>query len=68
MTPDELKTIRTKLKLSQKELGQKLELGGPRPDRVIRRWEAGDAKISGPASVALRFMVSALSSTSKRAS
>jgi DNA-binding transcriptional regulator YiaG len=66
MTPKQLKAIRTKLDLTQLELGRRLELGGPRPDRVIRRWEAGTTKISGPAAVALRYMSRELKSSSAK--
>lgn len=57
MTKEELKSIRAFLGLTQRQLGEKLRLSGPHPDRTIRKWEAGNAKISGPATIALDYMM-----------
>ncbi len=61
MTPTALKQARTRLGLSQAGLG--LALSDPNSDsppvagRTVRRWEAGDCPIPGPAVVAVNFML-----------
>lgn len=49
------KTLR-KSTSPQSELGRRLRLGSD-PGRLIRRWEAGDVPVSGPASVAVEYMI-----------
>ncbi len=61
MTPAALKIARTRLGLSQAGLG--LALSDPDGDsppvdgRTVRRWEAGDCRIPGPAVVAVNYML-----------
>ncbi len=61
MTPAALKIARTRLGLSQAGLG--LALSDPDDNvppvagRTVRRWEAGDCPIPGPAAVAVNFML-----------
>ncbi len=54
MTPSELVAARKQLGLSQAGLAAVLGLAN---DRTIRRWEAGDMAISGPAQLAIRYML-----------
>lgn len=56
VTPAQLKRARLRLGISQSELGRRLRLGSD-PGRLIRRWEAGDVPVSGPASVAVEYMI-----------
>lgn len=56
MTKDELRAAREKLGLSTAKLARVLQLGTG-GDRTVRRWEAGHTQISGPAAVALRYML-----------
>lgn len=55
MKASEVAAIRNALGLTQLELGQKLELSGPRPDRTVRNWESDG--VTGPAAVALRLLL-----------
>jgi DNA-binding transcriptional regulator YiaG len=55
MTKEELKAIRMRLGYSQNEMAAAIRLG-PNGDRTIRRWEAGEIPISGPASLALELL------------
>lgn len=57
MTSDEIKTARKNLGLSATGLAEALRLGKD-GGRTVRRWEAGAAPISGPASVAIELMLS----------
>jgi DNA-binding transcriptional regulator YiaG len=54
MTPTELIAARKQLGLSQAGLAAALGLTS---DRTIRRWEAGDMPITGPAELAIRYML-----------
>lgn len=56
MTPADLKAARKALGLSQAGLAEALRLG-PNGQRTIRRWEAGDIPVTGPASVAIEAMI-----------
>ena len=56
MTPAEIKSARTTLGLSQAGLAEALRLGA-NGGRTVRRWEAGEMPISGPAEVAIRLML-----------
>ena len=49
MTPNELKTARKALGLSQREMGLELEVD----PRTVRRWEAGPQAVPGPVKVAV---------------
>ena len=53
MTPNELKTARKALGLSQREMGLALEVD----PRTVRRWEAGPQAVPGPVKVAVGFML-----------
>lgn len=48
MTPQDFKTIRKELGLTQKQLGRALGFAGEEPDRQVRRIEAGSRETSGP--------------------
>jgi DNA-binding transcriptional regulator YiaG len=56
MTADELKPARRELGLSAAKLARALELG-EQGGRTVRRWEAGDRPVAGPAAVAVRLML-----------
>lgn len=60
MTPDELREARRKLGLSAATLAKALRLGKA-GERTVRRWEAGDSAIPGPAQVAIEMMLERLS-------
>lgn len=55
MTPEQLKRSRLALGLTQAGLAEELRMDSG--DRQIRRWESGQAKVSGPASVAIELMM-----------
>ena len=57
MTPDDVKTARAALGLTQAQLADALELEGNYGKDSVRNWERGKRPISGPARVALRLMV-----------
>lgn len=48
MTPDELKTARTTLGLTQAQFAQVLGLDGVHSARTVRRWEDAERDIPGP--------------------
>ena len=50
--PKELRALLKKLDISQMELARRLGVDG----RTVRRWLAGEAKIPGPARVAILAM------------
>jgi DNA-binding transcriptional regulator YiaG len=56
MTPAELRAARKTLGLTLTGMAEALRLG-PNGERTIRRWERGDVSITGPASVALEYML-----------
>ena len=58
MTSDEVRAARYLLGMTQDQLAKALRMGGD-GKRAVRRWEAGDRSISGPASVAIEFMLEA---------
>ena len=53
MTPAELKSIRHSLGLSTSGCARMLRLKSP---RTIRKWEAGDTEIPGPAEIVLELV------------
>jgi transcriptional regulator with XRE-family HTH domain len=59
MTPDELKSARYRLGMTQAQLAKALELGKD-GNRAVRRWERAERPISGPVAVAVRFMLADL--------
>ena len=56
MSPNEVRDARRALGLTQHELAVLLRMGGD-GKRSVRRWEAGDREISGPASVAIEALL-----------
>jgi DNA-binding transcriptional regulator YiaG len=57
MSASQVKAARAKLGVSQSQLAALLRMGS-NGDRQIRRWEDGDAPVSGPASVAIEALLS----------
>lgn len=55
MTPD-IKAARLALGLTQGGLADALRLG-PNGARTVRRWEAGDIPVTGPASLAIELLL-----------
>ena len=53
MTPADFRKIRHSLNLSTERLARLLEISS---GRTIRRWEAGDRDIPGPAKVLMRWL------------
>jgi DNA-binding transcriptional regulator YiaG len=53
MTADELKEIRSRLGLTQRQLAERLGLSHR---DTVRAWEAGKTPIGGPAALALRLV------------
>lgn len=53
MTPEHFKRIRQRLGLSQAGLAAYLRISD---SRTVRRWEAGDYPISGPASIIMEML------------
>jgi DNA-binding transcriptional regulator YiaG len=56
MLPDDVRDARRAMGLTQHDLAVLLRMGGD-GKRAVRRWEAGDRHISGPASVAIEAML-----------
>lgn len=56
MNSDEVRAARHMLGMTQDQLAKALRMGLD-GKRAVRRWEAGDRCISGPASVAIEFML-----------
>lgn len=56
MTPSEVRRCRQTLGLSQRGLARLLRLSEDNGDRIIRRWEAGEVEITGPASLVLDIL------------
>lgn len=56
MSPADIKSARQRLGLSQSGLAEALRLG-PNGERTIRRWEAGDVPVTGPASLAIEMLL-----------
>lgn len=55
MTPDEVRQARNSLGMTLHQLAEALRMGAD-GRRAVRRWEAGERQISGPASVAIQAM------------
>lgn len=53
MTPAEFRSIRVQLGLSQSGLARLFRV---QSDRTIRKWEAGERDIPGPAQVLIRLL------------
>lgn len=56
MTPIELRAARKSLGLSTSQLADMLKLR-ENGARLVRRWESGDAQISGPAATAVELLL-----------
>ncbi len=57
MTRQEFRRIRVQvLGLSTRQVGLLLGLAPKEPGRTVRRWEAGDRDIPGPAKVLMRWL------------
>ena len=54
MTPKQFKAARRELDLTQNGMAQALGIAS---DRTVRRWEAGERDIPGPAIVAIAYML-----------
>ena len=57
MTPTEVRAARIALAMTQDQLAVALRMGTD-GKRAVRRWEAGDRPISGPATVAIEALLS----------
>jgi DNA-binding transcriptional regulator YiaG len=55
VTSEDVKRIRVKLGMNQRQLAQAIRLG-LNGDRTIRRWEKGEIAVAGPASLALEYL------------
>lgn len=55
--PDEIKAARKALGLTQEGLARALGLQGANSKDTVRSWEDGRRPISGPASVAIAYML-----------
>lgn len=53
VTPYELKAIRKRHGLTQRDIAKLLRI---EDDRTVRRWEAGDRAISGPVQILLEMV------------
>lgn len=58
MTSSDIRSARKRLGLSANGLAEALRLGKG-GGRTVRRWEAGDTPISGPASLAIELLLKA---------
>ena len=56
MTPDQIKEARLRLGLTQTQLAKRLRMKGDGA-RQIRAWESGEYPITGPASLAIEYML-----------
>lgn len=56
-SPEQFRLARERLGYTQHELGELLQLG-KFPDRSVRRWETGDARIPRSAAIVLEAMLS----------
>lgn len=65
MTPEDIKSARKQLGLTQAELAAWLELSGKYAARTVRSWEAGEKPISGPARVAIRAFLAGFRPTER---
>jgi len=56
LTPEQVKEARLRLGLTQTQLAKRLRMRG-NGARQIRAWESGEAPITGPASLAIEYML-----------
>lgn len=57
MLAHEFQAARAEIGVSQRVMGELLELSGDTPDRTIRQWEAGRSPIPGPVKLAVQGLV-----------
>jgi DNA-binding transcriptional regulator YiaG len=57
MTCDQVKAARRQLGMTQAQMAAALGLVGDDAVRTVRRWEAGDRAIGGPAAQCLRYLL-----------
>jgi DNA-binding transcriptional regulator YiaG len=57
MSPDDVRAARQRLELTQLQLADALRLARPYGKDVVRSWETGRRPITGPAQVAIAFML-----------
>lgn len=57
MTAEEVKLARLHLGMTQSQLADALGLVGADATRTVRRWEAGERAIGGPAAQCLRYLL-----------
>lgn len=56
-TPDQVRNARRQLGLTQAELAERLRLAPATGKDTVRSWESGKRPITGPAQVALEYML-----------
>ena len=56
-TPDQVLRARKRLGLTQAELAERLRLAPATGKDTVRSWESGKRPITGPAQVAIEFML-----------
>jgi DNA-binding transcriptional regulator YiaG len=56
-TPEQVKAARARLGLTQAELADRLRLAPATGKDTVRSWESGKRPITGPAQVAIEFML-----------
>jgi DNA-binding transcriptional regulator YiaG len=64
VSPADIRSARARLGLSANGLAEALRLGKG-GGRTVRRWEAGDVAITGPAQVAIEHMLAKVQEQSK---
>jgi len=57
VSPDDVRTARKRLGLTQAELAARLRLAPATGKDTVRSWESGKRPITGPAQVALEYML-----------
>lgn len=56
MTPKQFRRIRRRIGLTRAQLARALRLGGRDPHKLVTRFEKGDARITGPLSLAMEAL------------
>lgn len=57
MEPDDVRAARQRLGLTQAELAERLRLAPATGKDTVRSWESGKRPITGPAQVAIEYML-----------
>lgn len=57
MTPDDVREARQRLGITQAELAVRLRLAPATGKDTVRSWESGKRPITGPAQVAIEYML-----------